>query len=453
MDSSFNSNLNFIDSVTRLRQNEKNKQLLNAASAFDNIDKVEIWLQAGAAIESTDHKGYTALILAARWGHSAVVAHLLLKHANIEAVNQYGKTALISSARWGQTAVVKHLLSKGANIEAANQYGETALMFSAMSGHTAVVEHLLFNNANIEASNQEGETALLLAAWKGHTAVVEKLLSKGANIEAADQNGYTALICAAIAGHTAVIRALLLKGANKEFASQLGNTSLMLAAERGQTAVVEQLIDAGAAIEVTNQYGKTPLMLAAERGQTAVVAYLLLKNESKEVTNRHRDTALMLAASANRQDTAFLILRAMSSESRAALKFGQGGCALNRCLSQHPSGKLAVRYEAMASGFERQVGEIYQFFSHSSRSMIHPILAIMLEYIRPAWLLNVNMLSEVSLVSRTAQSQERLVESEALFAQAAVPVLFTPDIRRACTLTLTLAAPAEKEVPSSKKTK
>ena len=83
-----------------------------------------------------------------------------------------------------------------------------------------------------------------------------------------------------------------------------------------------------------------------------------------------------------------------------------------------PESRLAIKYESMASDFERQVCEIYQFFSHPSRPMVNSVLSIMLEYLQAEWLLNANMEAEIRLASRTVRRQEKLA------IKAPVPVTF-----------------------------
>ncbi len=161
---------------------------------------------------------------------------------------------------------------------------------------------------------------------------------------------------------------------------------------------------------LTQDEKNTQILNAARNGSTAVVAKLIAAKANIEATEKLDYTALMLAEIKNHQNSAFLILRAMSPASRGAVKFGQGGCALNR--------RLAARYEAMASDFERKVCEMYQFFKHSSRPMVNPVLTIMLEYLQSEWLLNSNMEAEIRLASRTVRRQERLA------IKAPVPVTF-----------------------------
>ena len=392
------SSINFID-VAALTQAQKNAQLLEAAEAGD-VDKVERCLEAGAAIDATTDRG-TALIMAALGGHTAVVAKLIASGANKEHVDQSGETSLIWAARYGHTSVVERLIAAGANKEATNEFGETALMRAAGSGHAAVVAKLIAANANIEATDQFGDTALIRAARNGHTAVVAQLIEAGANIEATDQ---------------------------------FGQTALMWAARNGRTALVAQLIEAGANIEATDEMGLTALSFASR------LASRIEKEQGIE----------------KEQDAAFLILSAMSPASRAevAIKsesiknvaehmiddfiksriegdsFGMGKqlfhttailLAVLGMRSRAPEAKLAIKYERMASDFERQVCEIHQFFSDRSRCMVEPVLAIMLGYMGPSWVLDKNMLQAVNLASEKVREQE----AKALPAQASVATTCT----------------------------
>jgi hypothetical protein len=103
----------------------------------------------------------------------AATAKLLLeKGANIEVRDKYyGATPLLLAARYGETAVVKLLLEKGAKIEARDPYGGTALMAAACEcpiidspDTSGSVRLLLETGADIEAKDNQGFTALLIAA-------------------------------------------------------------------------------------------------------------------------------------------------------------------------------------------------------------------------------------------------------------------------------------------------
>jgi ankyrin repeat protein len=137
----------------------------------------------------------------------------------------YLETALIVAAKEGHTAVVKLLLATSGidvNARSHDTIGEyhTALIVAAEKGDIAVVKLLLAAPGIDVNATREDEarrlalrnrgrgvrTALMQAAKKGHTAVVKLLLAA----PGIDVNGeyHPPLIVAAKKGHTAVVRAI-----------------------------------------------------------------------------------------------------------------------------------------------------------------------------------------------------------------------------------------------------
>lgn len=155
------------------------------------------------------------------------IAEILIdeRGANSETKDKVGNTPLILAAYWGHEAVVRLLLEKGVNIEVKNKRHNTPLILAAWEGHEAAVRLLLEKGANIEATqNETGYTPLIWAADQGHEAIVRLLLDKGADIEAKDKFGYTPLMRAAKNGHEAVVRLLLAEGADVEAKDNFGDT-------------------------------------------------------------------------------------------------------------------------------------------------------------------------------------------------------------------------------------
>lgn len=153
-------------------------------AAQGDLDIVKLFISAGMKPNVRNKDGRSALHVAARENHAALVNALLAKGADVNAGSkgerENGKTALMFAAQMGHAAVVQSLLDKGANVNESTDYGKTALMFAAEYGHAAIAQVLLDKGADVNATAQDGKTALRYAATKGHTSIVELLKKAGA---------------------------------------------------------------------------------------------------------------------------------------------------------------------------------------------------------------------------------------------------------------------------------
>jgi hypothetical protein len=188
-----------------------------------------------------------------------------------------GRTALLRAAKGGHTLAVDRLLGAGAVVDLAlKSDGATPLIMAAQNGHEAVVARLLAAGAVVDlARKSDGCTPLFFAASKGHEAVVARLLDAGAAPELARKSdGFTPLIVAAQNGHEAVVARLLAAGAAPDLAGSEGATPLIMAAMQGHGAVVARLLTAGATSDLADHDGGTPQAMAAFHGHGAVAALL-----------------------------------------------------------------------------------------------------------------------------------------------------------------------------------
>jgi len=88
---------------------------------------VELLLTHGAAPDSRDNDGWTALMWASWSGLTQVVGKLLEGGASPQFADHQGNTALLIAAQRGNPAIVKALLAKGADAAVTNKAGNTAL--------------------------------------------------------------------------------------------------------------------------------------------------------------------------------------------------------------------------------------------------------------------------------------------------------------------------------------
>ncbi|MCL5260056.1 MAG: ankyrin repeat domain-containing protein [Gammaproteobacteria bacterium] len=109
------------------------------------------------------------LLTAALHGYLADVQNLVAQGADVaNAKGWRGDTALLSAARGGHTETAEWLLGHGASITERDNDGWTALLYAAASGNTITAEWLLNHGANIADRNNYGRTAIDIAREKDH---------------------------------------------------------------------------------------------------------------------------------------------------------------------------------------------------------------------------------------------------------------------------------------------
>ncbi len=184
--------------------------LLEAAVVGD-LPAAEAALGRGEDIVSADAEGRTALFLAARQNHLAVVLALLERGVAVNQATTQGIPPLYMAARYGHLAVVRALLEHGAVVNQGTPDGLTPLYMAAQEGHLDVVDALLELGAAVNREwTYTGSTPLITAAAFGHLAVVETLMQRGADIDALTRYGRTAIGVAFGAGDVAArLRAVL----------------------------------------------------------------------------------------------------------------------------------------------------------------------------------------------------------------------------------------------------
>ena len=148
------------------------------AVSFGRLQE-EKWLKAwpGGDLDAKDEEGWSALQRAAAEGLAVAVAELLRRPgAEVNGVEpKQGQTALFLASRVGHAAVVRVLLAC-AEVEVNHKVrgAYTALHIAAQKGHEAVVRLLLAAGAAVDQVDEDGWTPLHAAAQWGHMAVVAR---------------------------------------------------------------------------------------------------------------------------------------------------------------------------------------------------------------------------------------------------------------------------------------
>ncbi|KAK4694486.1 hypothetical protein P7C71_g3110, partial [Lecanoromycetidae sp. Uapishka_2] len=171
----------------------------------------DILLETDIDLEFMDKDGRSALLWASALGKLDLACSLLTCRwpANVRATNHRGKTALHLAAENDQVSLVKLLLEHGAAPQVRSDGGWTALHNAADKGHLGVVSLLLQGNTDVNTTTSSGMTALHWAARNGHTAVVKLLLEvEGIKRNSKDSFDITPMLGAAENGHLDIVQIL-----------------------------------------------------------------------------------------------------------------------------------------------------------------------------------------------------------------------------------------------------
>ena len=337
---------------------------LAIAAEKGHVGIVRALLDAGARVDAKDgqYRTGTALMYAAQKGRAEVVRLLLSKGANPNARNDFPReyfrihgssphtdpenqvSALMYAAKGGHTEVASILVAAGAKVNAESYYDETALVFAAANGHAETVRKLLELgadlNANAEAMRQYeaslgiggGGTALVYALRNKHIDAARVLVNEYVLRKEFVADGDAVFTYALLARDYNIIRALAdHKGIDSRKPSYLiiaaqGSTPEILqflrsrqgspdvpatalepevvtsAARSGDLAKVKLLIEGGANLNARDRNGHNALYYAVYQGATDVASYLIDKGIEINVVGNTSfgwadmgDTALAMA--------------------------------------------------------------------------------------------------------------------------------------------------------------
>jgi len=179
-----------------------NAQLLAAARAGD-VPAVRQVLARGAAPDSRNREGKTALLLACEQGQLALAATMLEVRADVDLAAVNLVTPLMAASHGGHVELVRRLLAAGARTDPVDRLHKPAIVYAAGQGHAEIVALLLDHGVAVDGVYANRLTALMWAAGQGHADVVRLLLARGADPSLRDDRGLSAAEIARDAGKTA----------------------------------------------------------------------------------------------------------------------------------------------------------------------------------------------------------------------------------------------------------
>ncbi len=152
---------------------------LHEAAALGARETVDAALAAAPwALDTLSPDGWTALHLAAHFGHCDVVDALLEAgaDANLYARGFERNLPLHAAAAGGRLDCALRLVPVTADIDARQGGGWTALMLAAHEGMAPLVEALLARGADAALINDAGADALALARYGEWADIVDQLV-------------------------------------------------------------------------------------------------------------------------------------------------------------------------------------------------------------------------------------------------------------------------------------
>ncbi|KAG1327099.1 Protein S-acyltransferase 24 [Cocos nucifera] len=137
-------------------------------------------IEHGGDVNSADHTGQTALHWSAVRGHIQVAELLLREGARVDAADLYGYQTAHVAAQYGQTAFLYHIITKwNADPDVPDNDGRSPLHWAAYKGYADCIRLLLFLDAYRGQQDKEGCTPLHWAAIRGNLEACTVLVQAG----------------------------------------------------------------------------------------------------------------------------------------------------------------------------------------------------------------------------------------------------------------------------------
>ena len=140
-----------------------------------------------------DHEtstGFTPLNRAAYYGRVDVLQDLLEADcgATLDLRNHRGRTALMLAASTGQVKAISFLVRKGADVNHRDDEGNSPLIFASRDGHAESAKLLIRFGAFVDHENELGMNALVAAAANHYPDVVSVLAAQDSTYTSIENN-------------------------------------------------------------------------------------------------------------------------------------------------------------------------------------------------------------------------------------------------------------------------
>ena len=221
------------------------------------------------------------LIQACEKGNSVLVAELLVGgldvHARFTGFMYHGYTAIHVAALYGHINVVQTLLDNSAHIDEEDMTEKRRpLHFAAGSRQRPMVEFLIRQGAQVDAKTRNAVQPIHQASWAGSIEVLEALIGAGAAINCSDTFGYRPLHWAILTSNQPeIIRYLANRNADIEAKTSDGSRAVHLTC-RTESTNLGTLLALGAKTDFDD--GTDSALITAINSENQIAVEMLLKH-------------------------------------------------------------------------------------------------------------------------------------------------------------------------------
>ncbi len=190
---------------------DQSGDLLRRATAAGNLADVQRLISAGAALESRDGQGRSALLIAVDGNHIEIARALLRAGASVNTQADNRDTPWLLAGASGRSEIVAAMIPAGPDLSIRNRYGGNALIPACERAHVETAKLLLTSKIDVNHVNNLGWTCLLEIVILGnggprHQEVAKLVLAAGADPNLADKDGVPPLPHALRRGQREVAR-------------------------------------------------------------------------------------------------------------------------------------------------------------------------------------------------------------------------------------------------------